>query len=57
MEIRITNMMGQIVLEDEIESFSGSYRKRLEMGAYRSGVYLLQLITEKATVNRRIILQ
>ncbi len=57
MEIRITNMMGQIVLEDEIESFSGSYRKRLEMGAYRSGVYLLQLITERATVNRRIILQ
>ncbi len=57
MEIRITNMMGQIVLEDEIESFSGSYRKRLEMGAYRSGVYLLQLITEKATVNRCIILQ
>ncbi len=57
MEIRITNMMGQIVLEDEIESFSRSYRKRLEMGAYRSGVYLLQLITEKATVNRRIILQ
>ncbi len=57
MEVRITNMMGQIVLEDEIESFSGSYRKRLEMGAYRSGVYLLQLITEKATVNRRIILQ
>ncbi len=57
MEIHITNMMGQIVLEDEIESFSGSYRKRLEMGAYGSGVYLLQLITEKATVNRRIILQ
>ncbi len=57
MEIRITNMMGQIILEDEIESFSGSYRKRLEMGAYRSGVYLLQLITERATVNRRIILQ
>ncbi len=57
MEIRITNMMGQIVLEDEIESFSGSYRKRLEMGAYRSGVYLLQLITERATVNRCIILQ
>ncbi len=57
MEIRITNMMGQIVLEDEIESFSGSYRKRLEMGAYGSGVYLLQLITERATVNRRIILQ
>ncbi len=57
MEIRITNMMGQIVLEDEIESFSGSYRKKLEMGAYRSGVYLLQLITERTTVNRRIILQ
>ncbi len=57
MEIRITNMMGQMVLEDEIESFSGSYRKRLEMGAYRSGVYLLQLITERATVNRCIILQ
>ncbi len=57
MEIRIINMLGQIVLEDEIESFSGSYRKKLEMGAYRSGVYLLQLITEKATVNRRIILQ
>ncbi len=57
MEIRIINMLGQIVLEDEIESFSGSYRKKLEMGAYRSGVYLLQLITERATVNRRIILQ
>ncbi len=57
MEIRITNMMGQIVLEDEIESFSGSYRKRLEMGDYGSGIYLLQLITEKATVNRRIILR
>ncbi len=57
MEIRIINMLGQVILEDELKSFRGSYRKRLDMATYGSGIYLLQLITEKATVNRRITLQ
>ncbi len=56
-EVRIINMLGQVILEDELKSFGGSYRKRLDMTTHRSGIYLLQLITERATVNRRITLE
>ncbi len=56
-EVRIINMLGQVILEDELKSFGGSYRKRLDMTTHRSGIYLLQLITERTTVNRRITLE
>ncbi len=56
-EVRIINMLGQVILDDELKSFEGSYRKRLDMTTHRSGIYLLQLITERTTVNRRITLE
>ncbi len=52
--IQVINMLGQLILEDELENFS---RKSLDMGAHSRGVYILKLITEGAVVNRRITLQ
>ncbi len=52
--IQVINMLGQLILEDELENFS---RKSLDMGAHSRGVYILKLITEGEVVNRRITLQ
>jgi hypothetical protein len=54
-EIKIVNTLGQLLYNESVESFTGKYSKVFSLLKYSSGIYYLQIITDKGIVNRKIV--
>jgi len=39
--VKITNTLGQVVYQEELANFAGTYSKKMDIGSYGEGVYLL----------------
>ena len=55
--IRIVSMIGEEVINEIKNDFVGNYIKTLDLGSFKKGVYLLEIITEDGIFNEKIILQ
>ncbi|MDQ3049162.1 MAG: T9SS type A sorting domain-containing protein [Bacteroidota bacterium] len=55
LKMKIVNMAGQIVYEEENNQFTGSYNKSLDLKNNPAGVYILQIQTDNQTVHKKII--
>ena len=56
-EVRIVNLVGEIIFTENLESFEGEYIHSFNLGEYSKGVYLLELDTDNGIVNKKLILQ
>ena len=56
-ELKITNLIGEIIFEDNLKEFNGEYKQKINLGYYSKGVYLFKMNTEYGVVNRKLILQ
>jgi hypothetical protein len=54
--IKIMDYQGKIVNEVFIPNFNGAYKNIVDLSHLTSGVYLLQLTTDEATITRRLVL-
>jgi hypothetical protein len=56
-EVRIINLVGEIIFTETLENFEGEYTNSFNMSEYSKGVYLLELDTDLGIVNKKLILQ
>jgi hypothetical protein len=57
LEVRIINVIGEVVYTENLEQFVGEYIKSIDLGTYTKGVYFLEITTNNGVVNKKLILQ
>jgi hypothetical protein len=53
--IRLTNITGQVVYTENINSFSGTFSQDISVGNLPAGYYTLEIITVSGTINKKIL--
>jgi len=57
LEVRVLNIVGEVVFTESLEQFVGEYSKQVDLAAYTKGVYFLEITTNNGVVNKKLILQ
>jgi hypothetical protein len=57
LEIRVLNLIGEVIYTEGLEQFVGEYTKSINMSKYTKGVYFLEITTSNGVVNKKIVLQ
>ena len=57
LEVRVLNLIGEVVYTEGLEQFIGEYTKSINMSSYTKGVYFLEITTNNGVVNKKIVLQ
>jgi hypothetical protein len=57
LEVRVLNMVGELVYTEGLEQFVGEYTKSINMSKYTKGIYFLEITTNNGVVNKKIVLQ
>jgi len=55
LRVKITTANGQLLLDESINQFNGTYNKALDMSDQAVGVYFLEIITEQQVITRKIV--
>ncbi len=53
--VKITNQLGQIVYEEHLDNFSGIYSKKINLTAFRKGVYMLSVSNSKNQTVKKVL--
>jgi len=56
LEIKITNMSGQVVFDGSISDLSGSMKRSINMNEQPKGIYLLSIITDQGKYDKKVVL-
>ena len=56
-DIRVVNLVGEIIFTENLENFEGEYSHSFNLSEYSKGIYLLELDTDNGIVNKKLILQ
>jgi hypothetical protein len=57
LEVRIINVIGEVVYTENLEQFVGEYTKQVDLATYTKGVYFLEITTDNGVINKKLILQ
>ena len=57
LSICIYNFIGENILLDNINSFSGKYYKQYDLSSYSKGIYHIEIRTDQGIINKKLILQ
>ena len=57
LEVRIINVIGEVVYTENLEEFVGEYTKQVDLATYTKGVYFLEIRTSIGLINKKLILQ
>jgi len=57
LNIRVVNMIGEVVYVEGLEKFVGEYTKQININSFTKGVYFLEITTNNGVVNKKIVLQ
>ena len=55
--VRVMNMLGEEMIKEYIQKLEGQYIKSIDLNKYNKGIYLLEIITNNGTINKKLILQ
>lgn len=55
LSVRLINIGGQQIYSESFAHFNGEYNKPMNLGSLPSGIYMLQIVTEKESVIRKVI--
>ncbi|NVO02905.1 MAG: C10 family peptidase [Bacteroidetes bacterium] len=55
--IKLNNITGQTVYADSKSNFNGTFDKTIDVSSLSKGVYFVNILTEKASITRKIVLQ
>ena len=56
LKIRIINVLGNNVYNEDKQQFIGEYTKQINLDNFGKGVYFLEIETEEGIVNKKLIL-
>jgi len=57
LKVRILNVIGEIIVSDELEQFVGEYTKQVNLKDNAKGIYFLEIETNDGVINKKLILQ
>ncbi|MEE2931288.1 MAG: T9SS type A sorting domain-containing protein, partial [Bacteroidota bacterium] len=57
LSVRVLNMLGEEIIIENMQQFIGEYTKVIDLNEYNKGIYLLEIITDQGTINKKLILQ
>ena len=57
LEVKLTNLNGQIIRNEIINNFNGQFEKSFDLSTEVKGVYILSIISEKGKINKKIVLR
>jgi hypothetical protein len=52
--IKIINVGGQVIFEESLDNYIGEYKKTISADNQAKGIYMLQLVTQNKTINKKI---
>jgi len=50
-------MQGQQILFENIGRISGMIEEQIDLSNHRAGIYHIQIITDSATLNRKVVIE
>ena len=53
--MQLKNVLGQVIVEEEIESFNGSYTKTFDITKYGKGQYFISFTNDKNEKVEKVI--
>ncbi|MFD2246515.1 S8 family serine peptidase [Pontibacter ruber] len=57
LSFEVTDMLGNLILKDEIEQYNGNFDGEIDLSSYASGVYILRLWHGDELHTRKLVLQ
>lgn len=54
-QLKITNAIGQIIYEENINSFTGEYGKEFDMRKFEKGIYMLSIANSNKKIVRKLV--
>lgn len=55
--IKITNTLGQVVYEEALNNFSGTYSRKMDIASCGKGIYMLSVINSKNETVKKVLVQ
>ena len=55
--ISILNVLSEVVYEDKLMQFSGSYQKKINLENFAKSIYIIRIETPNLTINKKLILR
>ena len=57
LKVRILNLIGEELINEELQQFVGEYTKQIDLSNNAKGIYFLEIQTNDAIINKKLILQ
>ena len=57
LKVRILNVVGEIIISEDLEQFIGEYTKQINLTNNAKGIYFLEITTNNGVINKKLILQ
>ena len=56
-QMKLMKITGEVVYSENLTNFDGDFQKTIDVSQYSKGIYILNLITKKGTVNKKIVVK
>ena len=57
LRVRILNIIGEELINENLEQFIGEYTKQINLSDNAKGIYFLEIETNDSVINKKLILQ
>jgi hypothetical protein len=57
LKVRILNIIGEELINENLEQFVGEYTKAIDLAKNAKGIYFLEIETNDGMINKKLILQ
>jgi hypothetical protein len=57
LKVRILNVIGEELINEELQQFVGEYTKQIDLSNNAKGIYFLEIETNDGVINKKLILQ
>ena len=57
LRLRVINVIGEVVVDEDMQQFVGEYVKVIDLKEYSKGIYFLEIETDNGVINKKLILQ
>jgi len=57
LKVRILNIVGEELVNEELQQFVGEYTKQMDLSNNAKGIYFLEIETNDGVINKKLILQ
>ena len=56
-DLRIHNVLGELIFSESLKDYNGDYNRSIDLSQYPNAIYLLQLNTKDAMLNKKLVLE